>query len=244
MTYDDRIDAALLAIQKLVGTSADGAWGSNSQKALINSGKRLAYIHGSLPKQFGPLIQSQVDGFDAILNAVNKHNDNAAINPLYVAYMLATAWHETGIVTKINGKRQLLHTMQPVREMRQGKGRSYGQMVNINRQPYYGLNHIYYGRGYVQLTWIDNYAKMRELLGVDFINNPDLALDPKHAADIMIAGMLGGVFTGLSLNKCIRLGSYGEFVYCRRIINGTNEDDRIAKYAVKFLECLTVIQPL
>ena len=82
---------------------------------------------------------------------------------------------------------------------------------------------------------------MKEFLGVDFVNNPELALVPKHAADIMITGMLKGMFTGLSLSRCIRYGSYGEFVYARRIINGTDKDGLIAGYAVEFLECLTIV---
>jgi predicted chitinase len=40
----------------------------------------------------------------------------------------------------------------------------------------------YYGRGFVQLTWSGNYAAAGERLGMDLVNNPDLALDPSIAA--------------------------------------------------------------
>lgn len=228
MSIDSRIDDALRVLQQSIGTSADGAWGRKSQDDFICSGKKLAYKDGALKDNFGTLKQSQVDGFDAVLAAINEYGKDAT-NPLYTAYMLATAWHETAA------------TMLPIAEYGKGRGRAYGQRVDSKRKPYYGLNHLYYGRGYVQLTWIDNYAKMREYLGVDFINNPDLTLVPKHATDIMIEGMLRGMFTGLSLSKCIRYGSYAEFVYSRRIINGTDKDDKIAQYAVKFLESLTIV---
>ena len=33
------------------------------------------------------------------------------------------------------------------------------------------------------------------------------------------------------------------FIKARRIINGTNEDDRIADYAVKFLDCIILSEP-
>ena len=49
-------------------------------------------------KQFGRLSQSQVDGINAILNAAGGRKRS------HVAYLLATAWHETA------------RTMQPVRE--------------------------------------------------------------------------------------------------------------------------------
>jgi|26BtaG_2_1085354.scaffolds.fasta_scaffold03098_3 predicted chitinase len=233
ISNDKRIDAALRSLQKAVGAAADGAWGSGSQEVLISSGKKINYNWDMLKKHFGPFQQHQVDGFNSILQAINEYGGQA-INPLYVAYMLATTWHETGVVR--NGKMD--RTMQPVREIGRGAGRPYGKKLNIRREPYYGLDHLYWGRGYVQLTWIDNYAKMRDLLKVDFINNPDLALVPKHAANIMIEGMLRGIFTGLSLSRCFRYGSNAEFTYARRIINGTDRDSLIAGYAVNFLECL------
>ncbi|HSH18312.1 MAG TPA: glycoside hydrolase family 19 protein [Candidatus Saccharimonadales bacterium] len=43
----------------------------------------------------------------------------------------------------------------------------------------------YYGRGYVQLTWFDNYKKAGKALGLDLVNNPDLAMEPRNAARIM-----------------------------------------------------------
>ena len=81
---------------------------------------------------------------------------------------------------------------------------------------------------------------MKNRLGVDFVNNPELALNPKHAADIMITEMLEGSFTGKSLQKYITYGLYFEFVNARRIINGTDKATLIAQYAVRFLDSLTM----
>ena len=232
MSYDSRIDDAVRRLQREAGfdnNKIDGAWGAGSQADFICTSKKLAYVDGALKDRFGTLKQSQVDGFNAVLDAINNYGKDAT-NPLYSAYMLATAWHEVA------------GTMQPISEYGKGRGRKYGRKIDVTGVIYKFLNHIYYGRGYVQLTWLTNYVKMKNLLNVDFVNNPQLALVPKHAADIMITGMLKGMFTGLSLERCIRYGSYGEFIYARRIINSTDKDDLIAGYAVKFLECLMIVE--
>ena len=178
---------------------------------------------------FGRLTQSQVDGINAIMQAVNDNNadDNKTkLSRADVAYMLATAWHETA------------RTMLPIREYGRGKGRKYGTNIDIDGSRYQGLPHIYYGRGYVQLTWLTNYKRMGQLLGVDLVNNPDLALDTKIAADIMIVGMVRGLFTGKSLSSYIKTGTRAEFTNARRIINGTDKASLIAGYAVGFLGAL------
>jgi peptidoglycan L-alanyl-D-glutamate endopeptidase CwlK len=43
----------------------------------------------------------------------------------------------------------------------------------------------YYGRGYIQLTWQGNYEAAGAALGLDLVNNPDLAMEPQNAARIM-----------------------------------------------------------
>lgn len=219
------VNYSIKRLQSSVGVIADGEWGNKSQQALLASGKKLDYDWDKLRLQFGQFRQSQVDGFNAIVDAANQFGTDA-INPLYFAYMLATAWHETA------------HTMQPIEEYGKGRGRRYGSNIDINGSRYQGLPHIYYGRGYVQLTWLTNYVLMGKKLGIDLVNNPSLALDPKHATDIMIMGMLDGLFTSKRLSDCIKHGSYAEFVSARRVINGKDKDALIAGHAVRFLDCL------
>ena len=45
----------------------------------------------------------------------------------------------------------------------------------------------YRGRGLIQLTGKDNYRKFGNLLGLDLVNNPDLASDPEVAKNIAVA---------------------------------------------------------
>lgn len=170
--------------------------------------------------QFGPLKQSQVNGFTYILETW----ETSGLSDLrFLAYMLATAWHETA------------KTMQPIAEYGKGKGRPYG-IPSPNGK-------IHYGRGYVQLTWGDNYKKMGKLLGVDLYNDPDLAMRPDIAAKIMFEGMTTGKsFKGDFTGK--HLGNYfnkttDDPKNARRIINGLDKADLIAGYHNKFLAALT-----
>jgi putative chitinase len=162
--------------------------------------------HGPFP---GSLTDPQVSGMGAILNEWDRRrlSDNH-----WLAYMLATAFHETA------------HTMQPIEEIGHGKGRKYGTPVN---------GHVYYGRGYVQLTWDYNYKKMGDLLGVDLVSHPELALDPKIAAGIMFEGMERGTFTGKKLADFFN-DHTTDWVRARKIINGLDRADIIANYAREF----------
>lgn len=129
------------------------------------------------------------------------------------AYILATAWHETG------------QTLQPVREIGQGRGRAYGRPGRHQGQ-------IAYGRGYVQLTWDDNYAKVdRELkLGGRLLANYDLALQPGLAYQILARGMARGWFTGQRLDDYINARGC-DFRGARRIVNGQDRAALIAGQA-------------
>ncbi len=40
----------------------------------------------------------------------------------------------------------------------------------------------YWGRGLIQLTWLDNYKAFRDATGIDVVSNPDLLLTPANAA--------------------------------------------------------------
>jgi hypothetical protein len=68
------------------------------------------------------------------------------------------------------------HTFAPVREAF-WLSEAWRQ-TNLRYYPYYG-------RGFVQLTWESNYRRVGDVLGVDLVGNPDLALDPRIAADAL-----------------------------------------------------------
>lgn len=93
------------------------------------------------------------------------------------------------------------------------------------------------GRGYVQLTGRGNYSKFSTIMDQDLLNNPDEALNPAVAYEIMVRGMIGGEFTGKRLADYMS-ASHSDFVGARHIINGQDRAKEIATDAVRFSEIL------
>jgi hypothetical protein len=125
----------------------------------------------------GTLAQGQVDGMSAILHAWEK--DYSLWDLRWLAYCLATTFHETA------------SEMQPIEEYGKGEGMSYGK-------PDPTTGETYYGRGYVQLTWGDNYRRADTELSLDndasCYWHADNALDPSIASEVMFVGMRDGWF--------------------------------------------------
>lgn len=160
----------------------------------------------------GHLTVSQVAGVTAILDGWAQAFTDA--DERWLAYMLATTHHETD------------RTMQPIREYGHGKGRPYGAP-----DPETGL--VYYGRGFVQLTWKRNYATMSDVVGVDLVAQPDLALDLAIATCILLQGMTRGLFTGHALREYFHEAT-ADWHRARRIINGLDQAARIALYGTRY----------
>jgi putative chitinase len=160
----------------------------------------------------GALDQSQVAGLNTLLDAWEKHSPQG--DTRWLAYDLGTAFHETA------------HTMQPVREIGHGAGRAYGS-------PDQTTGKVYYGRGYVQLTWKSNYLRLSPLVGVDLVADPDHALNPDIAATILFVGMERGLFTGKKLADFFN-DNRTDWVNARRIVNALDRAGDIARYAEEF----------
>ncbi len=171
----------------------------------------------------GKLKQAQVDSMDEIFSEWDKR---AVCDLRWLAYMFATVYHETA------------GTMQAIEEYGKGRGYKYGQKIKMNGKPYTTPNRIYYGRGFVQLTWYENYEAMGKRLKVDLLNEPELALDTRVATQILFEGMLFGLFTGKKLADYF-LDNRADAYNARRIINGTDKAELIAGYYRKFHAALT-----
>lgn len=192
--------------------------------------EKIFYDEIRKSKMFGPSLDTpEFQGLAEILKDASRAKWPVA----FTAYALATAYHETA------------RTMQPIKEY---GGRSYytklydvsGQNPKRAREmgnTTIGDGALYCGRGYVQLTWKVNYARASKELGADFVNMPDLAMDPDHASDIMILGMSQGWFTGKKLLDYLPTrgpANLKKYTSARRIINGTDHAELIAQYALKF----------
>lgn len=171
----------------------------------------------------GKLTTSQVTNIENILD----YWDKSKLTDLrWLAYMLATTYHETA------------YTMRPVEEYGKGKNRPYGSKIKRSGLPYEYPNELYYGRGYVQLTWYENYELMGRILGLPLLTKPHLALEPDIAVQIMFEGMTFGIsskgdFTGKALEHYFNKDKT-DWVGARRIVNGNDKAIEIAGYARKF----------
>lgn len=161
---------------------------------------------------FKPLNQDQKEGLVELLGFIEA--DEKITDIRWASYMLATVLHECA------------RTWRPIEEYGKGKGLKYGT-------PSPTTKHVYYGRGYVQLTWEGNYKTIGGKIGHDLHNHPELALVPEVAYKIMSYGMRNGTFTGASLSKWINADKC-DYVNARRIINGTDCAEKIAKMADDF----------
>jgi len=125
----------------------------------------------------GSMTEGQVLGQEALLLVWETKELSDDLR--HAAYCLATAKHETA------------NEMLPIKEYGLGQGQPYGEADPQTGQ-------TYYGRGFVQLTWRENYSYATQRLKLggndDLEWHADRALDPKIAAAVLYAGMLEGWF--------------------------------------------------
>jgi len=182
-----------------------------------------AAFYKTVRARLGPLSQSQVDGFEAILTAI----DGAPLS--HQAYMLATAWHETA------------KTMQPVREAFNLS--EAWRRKNLRYWPWYG-------RGYVQTTWERNYARLDAeaaaaglTMAGEILANPDLAMRPDIAAFALRHGMEEGWYDAQGKTMAQRLPMRGtatraQYINARYLVNIQDKADDIEDYAQAFERAL------
>lgn len=166
-------------------------------------------------REFGRILEHQVRGLDDLIFRINNEY---GISPEHAAYVLATIKHETA------------NTYQPIEEYGRGRKHKYGKPAGK-----YG--HRYYGRGYVQLTWLYNYEKQSKKLGVDFVQMPWEVMNPYNSWKICYYGMRDGDFTGHKLSDYIN-NKKTDFFRARKIVNGMDRARLIETYAIKFLKIL------
>ena len=180
----------------------------------------------------GRMRQTQVNGMNVFLDY--WENGFASNDDRWLAYMLATAYHEVD------------KKMQPIKEY--GSDAYFFRMYDIegqrpdvardlgNTQPGDGVK--FHGRGYVQLTGRRNYQDMSNRLGVDLVSNPELALETDIAARIIFEGMIDGSFTGKKLSDYFN-PTTENWKQARRIVNRLDKAELIAGYGKLFYRAIS-----
>jgi putative chitinase len=174
------------------------------------------FFYEQYKKTFGSLKQEQINNLNILIDEYD--GDDLMERLTWLAYILSTIYWECA------------QTWKPIREYGKGKGRSYGR-------PDPKTGQIYYGRGWVQLTWKDNYRKASDKLGKDFVNNPDDVMEITNATKICFLGMREGWFTGRNLSRYFN-DLKTDWVNARKIINGLDHANLIADTAKRFYDCL------
>lgn len=178
----------------------------------------------------GRLSDEQVKGMDPLLDECQKNLDDVR----HAAYVLGGVYHETG------------RKMTPVREgfaKTDAGARSAVNKLAAKRGPNSAVakyarpagphGHVYYGRGRIQNTWLENYERLQRRFGKPFVAHPDLLLDDAVDAEVTVIGHAEGIWTGKKLADYIN-GDKVDYFGARRIINGTDKAAEIATFAKKF----------
>jgi hypothetical protein len=194
----------------------------------------------------GGFKQGQVDGLNFILDVWEE--DHSDWDDRWLAYALGTTHLETGAA------------MQPIHEKGGTKyfEANYGPTgFNPTRAKKMGNTApgdgaLYHGRGFVQLTWKTNYQAMSTHLtktfskSVDLVSDPDLALNPEYAAEIMFHGMNVGTFTSRKFSDYFTktpagLPAKDNWVGARAIINGNDKAPVIANFGKIYYSSLSYV---
>lgn len=174
--------------------------------------------------------EQQRAGFDLI----NKVAKTRAVPLVYLAYMLATTWHETAATMQPVMETQADNVEQAIRRLE--KAFAAGQLTWV-KTPYWRKDadgKSWLGRGLVQLTHKKNYQKMELMIpGSRLVSDPNRAMLPDIAVEILIIGMTDGSFTGKALADYLD-GVTPDYRSARRIINGTESAGKVAGYATAF----------
>ena len=129
----------------------------------------------------------------------------------HVAYTLATVYHETA------------GSWAPVEEAYWlSDPEAYRRKLR-----YYP----WHGRGYSQLTWESNYLHMSRVTGYDLISDPDMAMVPIVAAEVLVYGMLSGFYPGAPTLHRYLNDDKTDFYNARRVVNVLDKAHLISNYA-------------
>lgn len=168
----------------------------------------------------------------------NLLSDTTMTNVYWASYYLATAYHETSF------------SFKSIEETGKGKGKKYGTVIKVTDTTGYRgtkgavYDNVFYGRGYIQLTWDSSYKYVSKKIGLledELYINPDKALETDTAYKIMTFWMQNDIpkvkGSGRKIQEHITAHGKPNYVSARKIVNGTDQAVAISNYAI-ILEAL------
>ena len=211
------------------------------------------YEHLRKTALLGPTISTEeFTGCETILAAAA-----GKLPTSWVANCLGTAHHETGGVMAPNVEDLVYSTAERIKAVWPNRFPTIASAEPFVRNAKGLANHVYNGRmgnrpgtndgwdhrgrGQAHITGREMYAKLDAELGLNgaLIRNPDLALRPDIAAQILVVGMLKGLFTGKKLNDFIAAKPTTEqFSNARVIINPDKNGPKVAAASLVFFAAL------
>lgn len=190
--------------------------------------------------RFGSLNVGQVEGFSAILDEWDRRKLE---EPRWLACMLANVWHEVGGSMQpwieSQSKRDKTRPSVETAIHRLDAAHAAGKMSWV-KQVYWRKDangQSWLGRGPIQTTHKTNYQKFKNLLGVDFIADPEKMLEMEHAVQVLFEGFIRGIWTGHKLSDYFDADTNTPRE-SRRIINALQAADTVLGHYNKFLAAL------
>ncbi|MFT3998310.1 MAG: glycoside hydrolase family 19 protein [Asticcacaulis sp.] len=182
---------------------------------------------------------ARATGRTAILDHWNRDHPDG--DPRWLAYMLATAFHETaGSCLPV---RETLAKSDDAAILTLERSFAAGRLPWV-KTPYWRKDSegkSWLGRGLVQITHRANYARLGAAIGEDLLSDPARALDKEVALTILFTGMIDGLFTGRKLRDCFNTRR-SDWTGARAIINGRERAETVAGYAESFYKALQTRQ--
>lgn len=193
----------------------------------------------------GALTQGQVNGMEAILDEWDTNH--ATDDDRWLAYMLATAYHETGramapVEENLNYSAARLQVVFPSRFNATQAASYAGHPERIANRAYAGKlgngneasgdGWKYRGRGLVQITGKTNYAKF----GIS--GTPDDAMNNARTVEILFDGMINGLFTNKKLSDYFNQAKE-DWTNARKIILAGDLEDQIGRYGQAFYRAIS-----
>lgn len=169
-----------------------------------------------------PLTESQVEGFNVIVETLNKEGANLK----EASYILATALFDSS------------RKMQPhvedededfYREMYDIEGLRKVIAIRLGNTVA-GDGAKYKHRGFIPLLGKVNYKAFNDTVGIDLVETPEVVESLKVASEILVKGMLQGIFTGVPLSRYIN-SRKTDYINARRVTKGVDNAKKIALLA-------------